>query len=1156
MSHSFSIPFISNSLSSYKATEHWPEMKVFIMSLMQSGLDPDFIYIQAPQRSRLATLGNRTDKSIGGSIQMIRQYRKNDFGLLHLHLSSFADVSFSSVIVQAVKKPGFNIYISGLSEIERKKLVSRIDFTFATPPPELSVDERDIILNNFFKSHYLELFQQTVMSLPIFDDKIKTEIATEAKAISKDKELPQKASRILNVLLIAESWLRYESAFQHIFTHLWQKDDLEACQYAKMMLGLLLPETLGSLSKQIATIATPEMRETLAKINNRNDLVNYLAILPNINTIESYANTVRELVIKTIFIDRLKKDSAIFKSSHFIPTDSDASIKLKTNILTFVEAFQKKQETIELRPINDQIDDELKKVYTGELVTWMMMSHNASIIPAAYNRVEYRELLQNFLELDAFAIDRLVINPIVQTNSSNHYISSKVNQQIRLTYAEAEKLISSILAFVNPLSSLFGDIRNQIEKHFASKQSELNEKEYNDFVSKRISFLPRYDYLLHSADARPVEKAIYLDAKRALGMKINSYDFQGYFDKPIIGYTILELNPLPNINQLTFPAKWVFDIYTQFIHNAVATIVTNATKARFEFVASGKVTNYDYIMNKINESGIFIGYHQVPAIIKKQKSWNDESLRTFGYIRDAKIPGELENDLLKLEYWGIKDAKGTEAGAQPLKEAGPAGSARASTADSQKQFKSSGFSPVIVNNSLYSFVGQSFQQWKSFLNVTQSQFGNKKEVEWIANFVKNLGENGAHNLFANDAPLSFPQSSSIQALEFLILNYFAEKFKNLRPMPKSFIVLNEPRNEFIGYFFRELSVEIDGNFVPITFFTCPAERCLDDEANWNWRAFLENVNASKPIILQELRDLYRLIEYRQQQYQRLVQGASLLILMEIAKKHVLPQDSSIIKVEDFKKIEDQFKLGIFNSQVDETAGVLIRPIVGKNVIALKDAYDNFYSYAKAEADSYEIRQILEELNHQLSLIPYIKYAPKLLKEFRFNVTQMEQMMQTKISAMDEQTIQNISAISAQTWEFYSELVNQEATYTYKYRYLSVAFNKMHSRGDRNFERTFIDFLRSVAEEKAGRTASRDFLLARMLEALKFKNFISEKSIFYIYAVSSRLEEVKYILEGIREMKGIEADILIDDRWLKNYRSEFFAYTYPQFILNLRSDKYR
>ncbi|MBL0691186.1 MAG: hypothetical protein JJV97_02515 [SAR324 cluster bacterium] len=1134
MQEVYSIPFISNTIPSMAAAKRDPEMLSFLETMRFAALRSNFIFLRSKDRDQFSHLGYRADKHVESSVEFLRQIRRYHYGIIHLHLSSHKDASFAVPLIgSSVSSPDYQVYVSGVNFLEKKKLQATLDPSFKRLPSGFHDGDAIDILVNFNKVFYLEHFRQSIQDIPTFSDRQKDEYISIAQRASlfnrRNGKLTADYIKLINVNLISEYWNKYSNLYLQITTFLGQSENQNKLYSAKLLLSRMISEARWVRIKTDIFKHLPfEYQETIGKVKNKTDFIDYIAtVLLNLRNDERH-HKICNILYKHLLVQSLQTDSAIFKKIKFIDQESKADNYLSQQLTSFVTNFNK---LISVKDDNssdkEQIPDEAKKLYTAEMVGLLGHSLGVGITGnlSTYEYDNYRISVGNFLKSDIYSVDKMVITPLMKDSKNMGFLISKLLPKITINKITACNIVDDILKYINPYFQFFKDLHDIAEARQVGEVAKDMQKQQVAYSKKIINILPRLDYLLCVESASAIEKSIFIDAKRAIGMQVFPTDYQTLDDyRHKAGYSQIVVPHVHTLHPLKLDPGWLYDAYTYFIKYQVHRHLSQLLSSKPDFLKKGEVNRYNYFIQYLLDKSIYLGYEQLKKILLSYKKWDIHNLVEFGYETNILPSVDYYNHLLDYDNWLPKNQKEVD--------------------------KKSVILPLIDDkNSLHNYFNQQYANWQDELGKRTDVRSTRKTDKWITAFFQNLINGNVHDIFSEDARRLLPINNWQSELQSKIQEHFKNNFSQLKILPEYILIRLTTDQSFIRYFCFNFLIELGDNMIPIIFYTSNADLA---KYNWKWNNLIESLKQECPNLINSLRHAWRRICTYQTIYLRLVHGASLILLGDVMQRYLQQDDQEEKGLTKFRRTLDKSKLIICEGDSKEDGKKVLNRIKDKGVtIALNEALERFYSFYKADERKDRLTTMLAEINHQMAAIPYIKYAPYNIKRFRFNISKIEDILSAKISELDDFKLKEVLNTTEEVWGVYTKLIEDEVSYPYKYRYLHIAFNNAYIKINNIDRGELLDFLSAGSNSSRTKKAGHGFLLNQLREAILFKDVLSDKKLFFIYAGQSRSTELGYLLESLRIVKGLEAEIYVDNRDIDDdLRKHLLLYISPSNIISL------
>ena len=1132
MTGNYPVPFISNVVPSLKAAKQYPEVSLFLECARILQFQLDFIFFHYQSRDQFSVLGYRADKHVVPTASWIRRLRRHDYGLMHLHLSSHDDISFAACLISGnLRNKKFNAYISGLSDLERRKIISDIDIKFEQLPSEITTKHAILILDNFKKPFYIERFVQNMLSMPLFARSFKDRLMRRSfehlnnPDLGRLDSLSKEDVALVGMVLITEYWIKYEKLLQQLLRFLSQTDKPELLYNAKLLFAVILPDQFWrQLKTPLDGILYHKERELLAKINQKTEFVNFLAGLLSQFKQDKIRVKLQSTIISTVLWTRIRVDPSLFREVKYIGSLNPAELKLRSQVVAFASRFsQKLSPKQQVLDPEDQIAYEAKQEYISELVN-LMIAANQKQPPLNVSRTEHESYLKevnNFLAQDEFKVDQMVINPFLESNLTSRFIVAKVLPQVTIAKRIADSLLLAVVRYANPYLDDFFAIMNLAKKEQAKRINEASQKNLTEYIRRSIEILPKVDYTILSPRQLDKEVHIISDAKVHLGMRV--FDFDGVEAskyKTKIGYNSLLLPDFNDIPDLAVDTTSVRSMYSFFVSNNVQNLLNKFTNSNLSFVREGLVNSFDYFRHYLAENSVFIGYEQLANLFTYYRKWRPEGLKDFGYRKATSVNYDYYDCLLDAKSW--------------------------SNADSSAQ---AGQRSLIKDKTIQQYTNQLFAKWQNQIDNLIDFRLRKESTVWVANLFQNILAHKVYNVFSNSAYRLLPDNNWQVNLQAKIQYHFTNYFRSFKTIPKVILVQLFENQSYLAFFCRNISVEIKEQPVPVSFYVSNNETSLTKIGNSKWADFVAKLESDDPQLVSDLRYTWRKLYDYQVIYMDLVRAFALLFMVDLASRYITPKHRKLDRYQILKSVSDQERLVIHGGRLDDCR--LILKQLKNNTITHNEILDRFYHFNKTTAEKERLTSVLVELNQQLSLIPYIKYAPRKFKIFRLKVGEIADILSRKIAELNEQHLKKITVLAYETWQIYKQIVEDEASYPYKYRYLTIAFNNVYIKVNQLYKREFIDFLQATVESQSGRKTARGFLLMRLYEAILFKDVLAQKKQFFIIGDKIKQSDLIYVLESTKVLRGLDSELYVDARLIADskMKDDVLYYISPSNIID-------
>ena len=1112
------VPVLTNHSLSLKASQREPEIQILFDSLALMDLNLKILPFQAGRTGQIP----RADFSVEHSLQLMQRMKKLRSGVLVLKLAAINEPSFANLIVRFASQQGWPVFIYGLKPTDANKMQCLLDPSFKTLPSGLTEETEQEIYSNFQRPLYRENFKERINRFPALPQSAKTTLQSLLEGATDLRTSIPKAT-LMNLVLILDFWEKYANLLINLLEVLAANKKDQQHYYTRLAFNLMLSdENIENLKKQLAPALDLDGRDKLAEIRAKDEFFLYVSLALNKNETGQIFTVMLNGLYRIFASEKLAADAKIFNQAHFIPSYPEEKGQFFLQYLqTVVSITQKSEDLADKKQLGSWEEQATKTTYVSHLAHYSLAGVNPKFVPNNFkDRTSYKDFARTVVGLPVYAVDRILLNPWINEQSSVNFIVSKVLHQVQLSDALLNDLKIQAATLLHPEAL---EIRQYAEKRaqeVLGEQASKSGLSFEKFIETILETLPFLDYLLVPAPEAKVELEMMFAkmAKRSLGLYPDSKDGTQGVDDRYFGYQNLLVYAWNRQSDYTYPLAWAKRLYNNFLKNQLIYIYRTYVVPQVNLYQAQITQPLCFFLLALHQQKIYITYQELAHLLVKYSIITPQQLNLWGYSSQDLNPFFVGGQALK-ELKLLEDLKDP-----------PESDARI---EAEKLYKRQ----LALREAFL----------KIFVSYSRPNPENNEARNYVQKFFAQLSSKKIVDIFAPEATLLLPVHAPLETIKLMIQEHFVTFFQSLPKTPPAFLLSVPEGFHFLCFFCRDLSVDIGLQRIDVLFYPVTSvKNSLQNE--WKKEILFKSLNEKLGPALRVMQEIWRILTEYIKVYSNMVSGSSMLLINEMLYQGIEKNRRPKREANDLHTINPADILIIYRTLPKEVGYFSNRKDV--QLLSTREVLEGFYSLKKTKEQNVDYAILFDALNQQLSLIPLIRYAPINLKLLRQNLDRLAQFFHTKVADIQEQNLKEINDLSLHSWNLIQEILKEESQVPVRYRYLNYALNTLELRVNKTYKNAILQFFRGSFESQGSSTKMKEQALLTFGLALQFKGILEQKQYFFLFPQQAPKDDVVSIIQNLYIYKGLNSEIYIDQKSSLYLDRELEAYIDKNAILDL------
>jgi len=1120
------LPILTNQPLNLKALRTQMSMRGFFDSLDLMGITPEIHTPKIENYTEHGVKNEGVDLKWEGVLKMISQINRLKHGALVIHFHHFSEASYAPIIIQYAQKNHWPVFLFGLTELESQKALAKPDFNFNKIPEVFSAKTTKDILEDFERPLFINQFQQKLYGLSVVPDRIRKEILALFNQGDHTKE-EKKQALLLNMVLILEAWGKYSLLVNHLLTTLTGVDKNDPNFQARLVLNLFLQEKyLPQIKQGIFPLLNLDEKETINSLTKKDEFVQYLILLLGKNRGDQFFAQLLLSMEKAIIFPRIFEDADCYAKTYILKRLSEgedqAYSQITKSILSIRQTFYGEQASdakqLELKR------QEAKKLYAQNLIQLSLSLVSDKFLPTGIkDKNTYAQILQKVVSLPVYSVDRILVNPWLSSSTTVSFVLSRILHQVNFT----ENLLKDLLLQFGLLLNPFLEETKSYLEGLDKKKTALKEKNQEQALTSRIltdmEKMPKKDFLLTAKlPMSRVEIAIYKDAKIALGLNLDYRDGEKeQAEKPQFGYHQIAIHPWAEPFPIVCEAKWVKELYFLFLKKNLSMLYRRHLIDNLQRYSGQIAQPLYFFLHQLLPLHLYFGYKQLVEFLLGLRIIEERQYKELAYDPKGQNLFAVENRL------GLQAPWQNNALAGPL---------------SKEE------TPAVVLDRLFEDQQAFANQFKRTMQEIFNPAAKESHWVYVKKFLQILHQKSIYNLFHPDAKKLLPLFGPLERVRNLISEHFQSHFSKLQSYPLAFIVSLPEEWEFLAYFCDGLYAELEIQDIPILFYPAYIQNYAQ-QVEWKKDKLFLTLQSTQAPAIQFLKEVWKILLFSHRAYVPLMTTTSLFLLVDLLNQQENKKKIQKLDKDFLTKVDKNKVLAIYSLNPEEVLALIKEP-TNQDYLSLKEALDGFYLLEQVKEDKKKASMMLQQLNAQLGLISFIRYASQDLKLFRQNLDRICKMLNKKIADLSLEELGEIDQVIFFCWGLMQNILKEESQVPLRYRYLNQALNNLDSKVDQTYKAGVLNFFKAAHDVQNPNAKMKDWLLFALHSSVTFKTLLEKKNVFFFFTNLARKEDVLKVLDGLSLYKGNDCILLFEQKSFAHLAKDLSEHVDPSAVISL------